>query len=125
MTKELKGEQIRELGFMFQKVWEKEKKDVKLSPKTLYNVLKLKKEIDKHCASIEDAMVLILEQENCENQGNGRYNIPEEKRDIVGDKFDELADQILEIEYSPLVITDDDVLPTSIFEALFDFIEIK
>lgn len=109
---------------IFQK-WEQEKNNIRIPAKSLYNLIAMKKKMETEFFSVNEAIATILLQEGCTDNGDGSFNIPEEKRVEVGKKMEDFSKETVEFEYTPIVVGEDDSLPPAIFEGLFDFIEMK
>ena len=125
MNKTLTTAQMREIGGQLFGSWEEHKKDIKLTPKALYSLIALKKNIEAKLTVIEETLMELALQYGGEPQPNGSITIPPEKRMEANVAFQDMGDEIIEIDFSPIILQDDSVVPLPIYEALFDFIVLE
>lgn len=105
------------------KNWDAAKNSLKLSPKALYHLIQLKKELEIKGQTIADTLMQIFTSHDCKlNDEQTGFIIPPEKSQEINNALTEFYAEKVVINYEPIVITDNDVIPTDLMEALFDFI---
>lgn len=124
MKKTLTTAQVRNIGAMIFQNWEKNKNDIKLNGKSLYNLIALKKNLEQKLIVIEETIMALGTQYGGEVQQDGSLIIPPESRQEANAAFSELGEETVEIEYGDIKIEEDSHLPIDIYEAIFDFINL-
>jgi len=118
--------EIRDIGFVLLSNWNAERKEIALKGKNLYNLIALKKKIVEESEKIQEGLNVISEQSGgILDQEKGQYKIPQDKVPEVVKKMDEMLAETTEIEYEPIIITEDCSLPIGLMDILFDFIEFQ
>lgn len=125
MIKTLKIEEVRASAITILKNWEVNKNNIKLPIKSMYNLLKLKKTFETEVARVDDLIKIIMEKYGAVLQENGSFKVPEDKVAEVNKEMQELGETEVDIEYSPIQIADDSNIPSDIFEAILDFVDIE
>ena len=107
--------------------WDSIKENIKLDPKNLYNLISLKKAILIEVEKMQEAVRDFINTVNGVTYNpDGSFKIPEDKIAETNIKLAEMSNIIVEIEYVPIEIKDEDCkIPIELVEALFDFIEVK
>lgn len=123
MIKAITTGEIRKICEDLFPIWEESRKQIKCSGKTTYNIIKLKKELEKHLITIQDTVMTMAEQSGGIRQDNGSYRVPEDKVEELNTKLSEFSESTIEIEYSPIALSENDEIPPVVMDALFDFIE--
>lgn len=122
MNKTLTTMQVREIGGQLLSNWDEIKKDVKLSSRSLYNLIALKKCLEEKLSVIEETLMTIANQYGGEPQQDGSVRIPQENQEDAGKALVELGKEEVDIEYQEIVIDEDSSLNAMIMDILFDFI---
>lgn len=81
MNKTLTTMQVREIGGQLLSNWDEIKKDVKLSSRSLYNLIALKKCLEEKLSVIEETLMTIANQYGGEPQQDGSVRIPQENQE--------------------------------------------
>lgn len=125
MKKTLTTSQVRDIGGTVFTSWEENKNGIKMSGKALYNLIAIKKQLEQKLMVIEETLGTLAAQFGGVTQENGSIKIPSEQRAEANKAFVDMGNEEIEIEYSPIILTNDSVLPVAIYEALFDFISFE
>lgn len=126
MIKTITTAQVRNIGEDLLPNWNDQRSQIQLSGKSMFNLIKLKKELEKHLGEIQETVVSLAEQVGGEMQPQtGSYKIPPEKVEELNEKLAEFSKEEVEIEFTPIVMTENDYLPPILMEAIFDFIEME
>lgn len=125
MQKSLTTAEIREIGGKLFSNWEGEKGEIKLTGKSLFNLIGLKKVMQEKLITIEETLGMIATQHGGEPQSNGSIIIPEDKRAEAGKVLTEFGSELVEIEYGEIILKETDSLPVGIFEAVYDFVRFE
>lgn len=125
MIKTFGTNKVQTMANELTKAWEEEKKEIKLSAKSLYHLIGLKKVLVDEANKITEMVRLIAEQAGATPNENGGLSIPEDKLDEVNQKLFDFAQETVDIEYDIITITEDDHVSAVMMDALFDFIEIQ
>lgn len=125
MIKTFGTNKVQTMANELTKAWEEEKKEIKLSAKSLYHLIGLKKVLVDEANKITEMVRLIAEQAGATPNENGGLSIPEDKLDEVNQKLFDFAQETVDIEYDVITITEDDHVSAVMMDALFDFIEIQ
>lgn len=125
MKKTLTTGEIRVLGGDLVKNWEEVKKEIKLSGKQLFALIGLKKQIESHLMTVEETVMQLALQYGAEPQPDGSAKIPEDKRQEAFAALNDFGRETIEIESPEILVGEEDNLPISIIEPLFDFIKFK
>ena len=119
-TTELRGI-INEIG----ECWGNDRNNIKVGVNSMYNIIKLKKELERQGVIIQETVATLAEQSGGEKQQNGSYKIPEDKIASLNVQLDDFGKEKIEIEYTPIKIKESDSVPPTLMDALFDFIELE
>ena len=125
MIKTITTAQVRNICEDLLPNWEIERKNIQLSGRDMYSIIKIKKELEKKLGEIQETVANLAEQSGGERQDNGSYKIPPEKIEDLNNELAAFSDEEVEIEYTPITIKKDDVLPPVLMDCLFDFIEME
>lgn len=125
MIKTAKAAEVRGMAETLFGAWENSKNDLKISGRALYNLIGLKKELEKMAIQLQDTITELALQNGGSPMENGAIQIPEDKKDYVNEKLLEFSNEVLEIEYSPVVLREEDSIPPAILEAIFEFVEFR
>lgn len=126
MIKSITTAEVRNIGEDLLPNWNDQRSQIQLSGKSMFNLIKLKKELEKHLGEIQETVVSLAEQVGGEMQPQtGSYKIPPEKVEELNKKLAEFSKEEVEIEFTPIVMTENDYLPPILMEAIFDFIEME
>ena len=125
MIKTITTAQVRNICEDLLPNWETERKNIQLSGRDMYSIIKLKKELEKKLGEIQETVATLAEQSGGERQDNGSYKIPPEKIEDLNNELAAFSDEEVEIEYTPIKIKNDDVLPPVLMDCLFDFIDME
>lgn len=104
--------------------WEANKNETKLQVVQMYNLIKLKKTLQEEAIKLSETVTTLAEQVGGERLPNGSLKIPDDKIDEVNEALGQLSDETIEIEYTPIQVTNEDSLPIAILEPLMEFIEV-
>lgn len=124
MNKTLTTMQVREIGGQLLSNWDEIKKDVKLSSRSLYNLIALKKRLEEKLSVIEETLMTIANQYGGVPQQDGSVKIPQESQEDAGKALAELGKEEVDIEYQEIVVDEDSSLNAMVMDILFDFIRI-
>lgn len=125
MIKTITTAQVRNICEDLLPNWETERKNIQLSGRDMYSIIKIKKELEKKLGEIQETVANLAEQSGGERQDNGSYKIPPEKIEDLNNELAAFSDEEVEIEYTPITIKKDDVLPPVLMDCLFDFIDME
>lgn len=125
MKKDITFGKIMSLSQMLTSSWEDLKGQINLSPKNTYSLIALKRKVLEAGQTFQETIAQIALRHNGEMQPDGSIRVPDEEIDKVNQELAPMQNETTEIEYTPIVVSDDDFLPFGIMEALFDFIELK
>lgn len=123
MVKEITGVEVRKIFNELMENWETNKTQIKMSPKSLYNLVGLKKALETAFVQANETLILMLESNGATQNAQGGYQIPEEKREEVTKMMNELGETKVPIEYNEIKISTEDSIPVDILDALYDFID--
>lgn len=125
MIKTITTAQVRNICEDLLPNWETERKNIQLSGRDMYSIIKIKKELEKKLGEIQETVATLAEQSGGERQDNGSYKIPPEKIESLNNELAAFSDEEVEIEYTPITIKKDDILPPILMDCLFDFIDME
>jgi hypothetical protein len=125
MIKTITTAQVRNICEDLLPNWETERKNIQVSGRDMYSIIKIKKELEKKLGEIQETVATLAEQSGGERQDNGSYKIPPEKIEDLNNELAAFSDEEVEIEYTPIKIKNDDVLPPVLMDCLFDFIDME
>lgn len=125
MIKTITTAQVRNICEDLLPNWETERKNIQLSGRDMYSIIKIKKELEKKLGEIQETVATLAEQSGGERQDNGSYKIPPEKIEDLNNELAAFSDEEVEIEYTPITIKKDDILPPVLMDCLFDFIDME
>lgn len=125
MIKTITTAQVRNICEDLLPNWETERKNIQLSGRDMYSIIKIKKELEKKLGEIQETVANLAEQSGGERQDNGSYKIPPEKIEDLNNELAAFSDEEVEIEYTPITIKKDDILPPVLMDCLFDFIDME
>ena len=113
MIKSIKIEELRVNGLALLDQWNDNINDVRLTMKSMYALLKLKKSIENEFNRVNDLIRIIAEK-------YGATIIIEANKEL-----DELGQTDIDFEYTPITVREEDNLPPKMFEAILDFVELE
>lgn len=122
MTKTMTFSDVKLLSDSFANFWAQDKEQISLSGKPLYNLIKLKKELEKKALTIQETIIALGEQFGGSFNEEGRFTIPEDHVQEVNEKIMEMGEQEIEIEYDEIILTEKDNLSPQLMDLLFDFV---
>lgn len=125
MIKQISIAELRSRGEILFASWEKDKQEIKINAKQLYRIIKLKAIIEEELRKAQTAINVVAEQNGGELQPEGGYKIPSDKIPIVNAQLADIAAEMIDIEYTPIQLKEDDVISADIMDALFPFIEME
>lgn len=125
MIKTMTAAEIRRIAFELLEGWNNIRKDIRLSPRQLYNLMGLKKSLEQEYLKINDTLVTIMEQHEGKPTEQGGYQVPPEHVQEVNALLQSFGEETVEIEFSPVRVRNEDNLPVEAMELLFEFIEIE
>lgn len=122
-TLTMKNGDIRQISYTLDSEWESIKNQIKVSGKTLYAIIALKRELANLANVITESFIVIGQSHGGQPQPDGSLKIPDENIPEVNKLLTEVANETQSVEYRPIVLTETDDVPTDLMELLFDFIE--
>lgn len=121
-TRTMKNGDIRQIAFTLEGHWEEYKLDIRVSGRTMYNLIALKRHFAERAVAITESFMVIGQSHGGEIQPDGSMKIPDENIEEVNKLLTEVALEEQEIQYKPIVLSDNDSLPADLMDLLFDFI---
>lgn len=125
MIKNITINKIRLDAGMFLSNWEASKKEIKLPVKPMYALLKLKKSFESELGKVDDFLSFVCDKHDGTRLENGGFQIPEEHRAAALEELEEFGFTEVEFEYTPIQINEDDSIPATILESIFDYVDIE
>lgn len=125
MIKSLTTTELRGIINEISECWGNDRNNIKVGVNSMYNIIKLKKELERQGVIIQETVATLAEQSGGEKQQNGSYKIPEDKIAALNVQLDDFGKEEIEIEYTPIKIKESDNVPPTLMDALFDFIELE
>lgn len=125
MIKKLTTTELRGIINEISECWGNDRNNIKVGVNSMYNIIKLKKELERQGVIIQETVATLAEQSGGERQQNGSYKIPEDKIASLNVQLDDFGKEEIEIEYTPIKIKESDSVPPTLMDALFDFIELE
>ncbi len=125
MDKKMTTAAVRQSAAQALNAWEESKKDIKLPAKDLFILIGLKKQLEQKLSEIEEAIMMVAIKHNGVQNEDGSISIPEESRVAAGKELNDFAKEEININSDKIFIDSDSFLPIPIFEAFYDFLEIK
>lgn len=122
-TLNMKNGDIRQISYTLDSEWESIKNQIKVSGKTLYAIIALKRELANLANVITESFIVIGQSHGGQPQPDGSLKIPDENIPEVNKLLTEVANETQSVEYRPIVLAETDDVPTDLMELLFDFIE--
>lgn len=122
-TLTMKNGDIRQISYTLDSEWESIKNQIKVSGKTLYAIIALKRELANLANVITESFIVIGQSHGGQPQPDGSLKIPDENIPEVNKLLTEVANETQSVEYRPIVLAETDDVPTDLMELLFDFIE--
>jgi truncated hemoglobin YjbI len=123
MKKEIKTVQLQRIATELLTVWDQDKSKIVVKGRTLYNLIGLKKEFERHLDQIQQTIAGLAERHGGElQQETGGFIIPPEHREALNKCMLDFGRETITIEATAIVITSDDEIPASIMDAIFDFV---
>lgn len=123
-TKTMKNGDIRQIAFDLSQRWESSKSNIKLSGKATYALIGLKRKLLSIGDEITEAFGTVGLALGGKVDEMGMLKIPDDKIDEANKQLTEIAVQTQEIEFTPIVLNEEDELPMELMDILYDFIEI-
>lgn len=124
VTKTLKNGDIRQISFDLENQWDRLKSQIKVSGKTLYAIISIKKTLSEIGRTVAEAFFTVGQNAGGSDNGDGSMKIPDDKIDEVNTALTEIANTQTDIEYIPIILGENDSVPVEIMDLLFDFISI-
>lgn len=119
---------INELTFFasnFLRVWNEEKSQITVKGKSLFHLIGLKKEIEKHLAQSQEGVALLAEQcGGIFKQEIGGFEIPPENQVEANKAIGEFGRTEVMVHYTPIVVGVEDIIPIELLDLIFDYIEL-
>lgn len=125
MIKTMKIDTLRKNGMDFINLWNEEKKDVTLSVKSMYALMKLKRGFETEFDKMNEMLKLIAEKHGATIQQDGSFQFPQDQVEAANKELQDFALTDIDFEYTPIKIDDDSFLPPDMFDALFDFLDVE
>lgn len=124
-TKTLPLGQVGNIAAIFMNEWDKCKDEVRLSGKSLYSLLGIRKVAMEQFRQIQETAITLARNAGGTEMENGNIKVPDDKVAGVNQELNDLQNGDFTLEYTPIVIGDNDYLPIAFMDALYDFIELK
>lgn len=124
-TKTLPLGQMGNIATIFMNQWEQHKGEVRLSGKSLYSLLAIRKIATEQLQQLQETAFTLAKNAGGTEMQNGGIKVPDDKVDEVNRELNDLQNSDFTLEYTPIVIGDNDNLPIAFMEALYEFIELK
>lgn len=124
-TISMKNGEIRQIAIALEGLWGDIKQNLKVSGKTMYNVIALRRTLTEQAQVIQETFYTIGQNNGGTATEDGGLKIPDENIPEVNRLLNEVANTEQEISYNPIVITDNDEVPADFLELLFDFISME
>lgn len=125
MIKSVTIEYLRVNGLALLDNWNDNINEVKLSMKSMYGLLKLKKNIENEFNRVNDLIRIIAEKYGANIQQDGSFKLPPEHIAEANKELDELGQTDIDFEYTPITVREEDNIPPKMFEAILDFVELE
>lgn len=122
-TLTLRTGELQQISLALFQGWDSYKNKVNLTPKALYSLIALKRNIETHARTLQDTVNALAEKNGGIVQPNGSFEIPDEKKIGLQDALNEFAKEQVEIEYRPICLGENDQLPIELMDILFQFLE--
>ena len=124
-TKSITLNQAKTISDILFANWENDKSSLKVSSITLFRLISLKNTLQNEMLKTQEALAAIAYNCGGEDQLDGTIKVPDERMPEANRALRELGDEVLDIEYSPIILREEDSIPVALMEALMEFIEIK
>lgn len=124
MQKTLTINDIQGIAQVLFPVWNTNQAAIKLSAKSMYRLISLKKILETEVGKIQEAVAKIAEDHGGTPKEMGGYDIPDDKIAETNEALFELSKETVDIEFQPIVIDSESELPPTVMEVLFDFLEV-
>lgn len=109
----------------FMENWDKEKDNVKLSARAMYSMLGIRNKCIDNFRTIQETAIQVAKAHGGVDQPGGGVKVPDEEIDAVNEELNELQSQDYELEYTPIRLNDNDVMPLAFMDILYTFIEME
>lgn len=109
----------------FMESWDQEKDKVKLSARAMYAMLGIRNKCLDNFRTIQETAIQVAKTHGAVEQPDGSVKVPEEEIDAVNEELNELQSQDYELEYTPIRLGDNDVMPLAFMDILYTFIEME
>lgn len=116
--------ELQTLVELFVQNWASEKDRIRLGPKALYSLIGLKKKIEDHARTMQETIAMMAEQAGGTPNEMGGYQIPPENREELNKKLNDLSKEEVELEYTPIDVAPNDIIPVGLMDTLFNFINL-
>ena len=123
MIKTMNTFEVRTLAENLITKWEDQKMNIPVSGKALFHIMGVKKTLKSHLRTIGDTLNLLATQHGGEPQANGQFKIPNEQIEDLNKELADFYATEIDIEFTPITLSETDELPVDLMEALYDFIE--
>lgn len=118
---------INELTFVasgLMRVWNSHKASLQMKGKSLFNLVGLKKEFETHLSQSQETVAALAEQHGgIFKQEIGGYEIPLDHQEAANVAITEFSKTNIDINYNPIIIRDEDIVPAELLELIFEYVE--
>ncbi len=118
-------DEIESIFSFFLREWQNLSREIKLSNKSLYNLITLKKTFENKHYAIQETVIAIMKSNGAVENESGELQVPEENISKVNKELMDLGNQNDKIEGDEIIIRDEDFIPSQLMEILYDFIVIE
>lgn len=127
MEKEIKLGVLQDIYMNLFQNWDENKKGIELGPKSLYNLISLKKIVLSEMEKMQEAVQEFIKTlDGVSIKDDGTFNVPQELIPAVNGRLAEMNNEVITIDYKPIEVNEEtDKLPIEVMDVLFDFIEVK
>lgn len=122
-TISMKNGDIRQISFTLDSSWDSMKGSIRVSGKTLYSIIALKRKLSDMANVITESFIVVGQNHGGQPQQDGSLKIPDENIPEVNKLLTEIAVEEQTIDFKPIVLNENDDIPAGLMELLFDFIE--
>lgn len=126
MEKNLTLLQVRMIAEPLAQNWDNFSKELHINSKALYQLIGLKKTLLEEGQKINDTIIELFKSQDCvmNNEQTG-FIIPPEKQESINKMLQEFYAETTTIDYKPIILVEEDQIPTELMDLLFEFIEFK
>ncbi len=105
--------------------WPTAIKDLHLSNKSLYNLISFRKTLENKHFTIQETVATIMRSHGAEENENGGLQVPKDNIADTNKDLMDLAHQSEEISYELIAVREQDSVPATLMDILYDFIVIE